>query len=162
VQTSNLTSEITYSSLHLSPLTTSVISWSEFLAADTEVLGSIPGISIVSEWQQVFDGVHSDSWPYMRSYLKENYRFRSRNLRLTTVGVPLRWPRDSPLSAKVGTKIHRQLPGRSVGIVRLGTKSHEIPRPPLLHSLFPTVLRKFLPFFSGNARTLNSATKFSF
>jgi hypothetical protein len=30
----------------------------------------------------------------------------SRKPRLTAVGVPLHWPHDTPLSAKVGTKIH--------------------------------------------------------
>jgi hypothetical protein len=40
--------------------------------------------------------------------------------RLTTVRDPTRWPRDIPLSAKVGTG------GRSVGIVRLRTKGHVV------------------------------------
>jgi hypothetical protein len=34
---------------------------------------------------------------------------RSRKLRLTTVGNPPRWPRDTPLSAEVGTKFRRQV-----------------------------------------------------
>jgi hypothetical protein len=35
--------------------------------------------------------------------------FRSRKLRLTTEGDPLRWPRDTPLSIKVGTKFRQQV-----------------------------------------------------
>jgi hypothetical protein len=34
---------------------------------------------------------------------------RSRKLRLTTVGDPPRWPRDTPISTKVGTKFRRQV-----------------------------------------------------
>jgi hypothetical protein len=34
---------------------------------------------------------------------------RSRKLRLTTVGDPPRWPRDTPLSTKVGTKFRREV-----------------------------------------------------
>jgi hypothetical protein len=34
---------------------------------------------------------------------------RSRKLRLTTVGDPLRWPRDIPLSAKVHIKFRQQV-----------------------------------------------------
>jgi hypothetical protein len=39
-----------------------------------------------------------------------------------TVRDPTRWPSDTPLSAKVGTKFHRQVRSRSVGIDRLRTK----------------------------------------
>jgi hypothetical protein len=38
---------------------------------------------------------------------KKKYRLWSINLRLTVVGVPTRWPRDTPLSTKVGIKIGR-------------------------------------------------------
>jgi hypothetical protein len=41
--------------------TASVVSWSEFLATDPEVLGSIPGASRFSEKQWVWNGVHSAS-----------------------------------------------------------------------------------------------------
>jgi hypothetical protein len=37
------------------------------------------------------------------------FSFRSRKLRLTTVGDPPRWPRDTPLSKKVGTKFRRHV-----------------------------------------------------
>jgi hypothetical protein len=37
----------------------------------------------------------------------KKWQFWSRKLRLTALGVPPRWPRDTPLSAKVGTKIRR-------------------------------------------------------
>jgi hypothetical protein len=36
-------------------------------------------------------------------------RLRSKKLRLTTVGDPPRWQRDTPLSAKVGTKFRQQV-----------------------------------------------------
>jgi hypothetical protein len=35
--------------------------------------------------------------------------FRSRKLRLTTVGDPPRWPRDTPQSTEVDTKFRRQV-----------------------------------------------------
>jgi hypothetical protein len=43
---------------------------------------------------------------------------RSIKLRLTTVGVPSRWPHDTPLSTKVG--------GRTVGIVHSRTMGHGV------------------------------------
>jgi hypothetical protein len=39
--------------------TASVVSWSEFLAADTEVPDSILGAITSYEWQWVWNGVHS-------------------------------------------------------------------------------------------------------
>jgi hypothetical protein len=36
-----------------------VVSFSEFVNADTEVPGSIPGATRFSEWQCVWNGVHS-------------------------------------------------------------------------------------------------------
>jgi hypothetical protein len=41
--------------------TASVVLWSEFLATDPEVPGSIPGASRFSERQWVWNGVHSAS-----------------------------------------------------------------------------------------------------
>jgi len=41
-------------------LNASVVYWLEFLTADTEVQGSIPGATRLSEWQCVWDGVHTD------------------------------------------------------------------------------------------------------
>jgi hypothetical protein len=41
--------------------TASVVWWSEFLATDPEVLGSIPGASRFSEKQWVWNGVHPAS-----------------------------------------------------------------------------------------------------
>ena len=41
--------------------TASVVQWSEFLATDTEVPGSIPGATRFSEQQWVWNGVHSAS-----------------------------------------------------------------------------------------------------
>ena len=52
--------------------TASVVQWSEFLATDTVVSGSIPGATRFSEWQWVWNGVHSASWAswgQLRSYL---------------------------------------------------------------------------------------------
>ena len=42
-------------------VTASVVQWSEFLATDTEVPGSIPGATRFSEQQWVWNGVHSAS-----------------------------------------------------------------------------------------------------
>jgi hypothetical protein len=39
-------------------LTASVVYWPEFLAANTEVPGSIPGATRFSEYQWVWNGVH--------------------------------------------------------------------------------------------------------
>jgi hypothetical protein len=39
--------------------TASVVFWSEFLAANPEVLGSISGATKFSVWQWVWNGVHS-------------------------------------------------------------------------------------------------------
>jgi hypothetical protein len=61
----------------------------------------------------------------MRSYLKEKERFRSRKLKLTTVGDPPSCPGDTPLSAKVGTKFRQQV-AVAVGIVRLRRKGHGV------------------------------------
>ena len=41
--------------------TATVVQWSGFLATDTEVSGSIPNATRFSEWQWVWNGVHSDS-----------------------------------------------------------------------------------------------------
>jgi hypothetical protein len=41
--------------------------------------------------------------------LEKKERLRSRKLRLTTAGDPPRWPRDTPLSTKVGTKFRQQV-----------------------------------------------------
>jgi hypothetical protein len=41
--------------------TTSVVYWSEFLAADPEVPSSIPGATRFSEYQWVWNGFHSAS-----------------------------------------------------------------------------------------------------
>jgi hypothetical protein len=51
--------------------TASVVYWSEFLATNPEVLGSIPGASRFSEKQWVCNGVHSASSGQPRSYLEE-------------------------------------------------------------------------------------------
>jgi hypothetical protein len=42
-------------------LIASVVSWSEFLAAGTEVPGSILGATRFSEYQWIWNGVHSAS-----------------------------------------------------------------------------------------------------
>jgi hypothetical protein len=42
------------------------------------------------------------------------------------VGDPSRWPRDTPLSTKVGIKISPTSGGRSVGIVGLRNKGHGV------------------------------------
>jgi hypothetical protein len=44
--------------------------WSEFLATDPEIPGSIPGANRFSE-KGVCNGVHSASWVKLRIYLEE-------------------------------------------------------------------------------------------
>jgi hypothetical protein len=49
-------------------------------------------------------------FPFHLSLKESEYDcLRSRKLRLTTMGDLLHSPRDTPLSAKVGTKFHRQV-----------------------------------------------------
>ena len=48
-----------------------MVKWSGFLATDTEVSGSIPGATRFSEWQWVWNGVHSASLGQLRSYLNK-------------------------------------------------------------------------------------------
>jgi hypothetical protein len=40
-------------------MTASMVWWSEFLTANPEVLGSIPGAARFSKWQWVWNGAHS-------------------------------------------------------------------------------------------------------
>jgi hypothetical protein len=86
-----------------------VVMWSEFLTANPEVRFrfSAPPDFLSSSGSGT--GSTEPLWGYLRSYLKEKLRLRSRKLRLTTVGDPPRWPRNTPLSAKVGTKFRRQV-----------------------------------------------------
>jgi hypothetical protein len=51
---------------------------------------------------------HMPLW-HSAELVKESDRCRSRKLILTTVGDPPPWPRDTPLSTKVGTKFRRQV-----------------------------------------------------
>jgi hypothetical protein len=50
---------------------------------------------------------------------------RSRKLRLTVVGDPARWPRDTPLSTKVGTTFRRQVAVAQSILVACGLKATE-------------------------------------
>jgi hypothetical protein len=50
------------------PRIASEVQWSEFLATDPEVPGSIPGSIRFSEMLWFWNGVHSASWGYRRSY----------------------------------------------------------------------------------------------
>ena len=58
---SPFSSAIYFLFLYETRLTASVVQWSEFLATDTEVPGSIPGATRFSEQQWVWNGVHSAS-----------------------------------------------------------------------------------------------------
>jgi hypothetical protein len=49
----------------------SVIQWSEFLASDPEVSGSIPSATRLSKKQWIWNGFHSGSWGSLESYLNE-------------------------------------------------------------------------------------------
>jgi hypothetical protein len=69
--------------------------WSEFLATDAEVPGSIPGASTFSEKQRVWNGVHSASWGQLRSYLEENVAAPVKKTDTNDWVDPLRWPRNT-------------------------------------------------------------------
>jgi hypothetical protein len=75
--------------------TASVVYWSEFLATDPEVLGSITGASRFSEKQRVWNGVHSASWGQLRSYLEETVAAPVKKTETNDRGDPLRWPLNS-------------------------------------------------------------------
>jgi hypothetical protein len=52
----------TYLFSYLFFMTASVLKWSEFMAADPEVPGSIPSATRFSAWQLVWNGIYSPSW----------------------------------------------------------------------------------------------------
>jgi hypothetical protein len=76
-------------------MTAYVVCWSEFLATDPEVLGSIPGASRFSEKQWVWNGVHSALWGQLRSYLEEIVAAPVKKTKTNDWGDPLRWARDT-------------------------------------------------------------------
>jgi hypothetical protein len=59
--------KLKYDFVRFDVLTAFVVWWSEFLATDLEVVGSIPGASRFSEKQRVWNGVYSASWGQLRS-----------------------------------------------------------------------------------------------
>jgi hypothetical protein len=81
-----------------------MVLWSEFLATNPEAPGSIPGTSRFSQKQRVWDGIHSASWEQLWSYLKEKVAAPFYKTDINDRGNALRWPCDTPLSAKFGTK----------------------------------------------------------
>jgi hypothetical protein len=88
--------------------TASVVSWSQFLAANQKGPGSILGATAFLNKSGSGTGSiqhREDKW---RAAWNKNYGLRPRKLRLTAVGVPPRWGHDTTLTAKVGTKIRRQ------------------------------------------------------
>jgi hypothetical protein len=70
--------------------TASVVYWSEFLATDPEVLGSIPGDSRFFEKQWVWNGVHLASCGKLRSYLYETVADPVKKIETNDRGNPLR------------------------------------------------------------------------
>jgi hypothetical protein len=68
--------------------------WSEFLATDPEVLGSIPRASRFSEKQWVWNGVHPASWGQLRSYL-EIVVAPVKKTETNDRGDSLCWPRNT-------------------------------------------------------------------
>jgi hypothetical protein len=89
----------------------------------------------------------------LHPYNKQN-KLRSRKLRLTTVEDPPRWPRDTPISAKVGTKFLREVASLS----RYSSLADQRPRscynwtrnrvPPAPSSQWSVAIPTELSFFS--------------
>ena len=52
--------------------------------------------------------LHSTSWGQLRSYLNKKVAAPVQKTEINGRGDPLRWPRDTPLSAKVGTNFADQ------------------------------------------------------
>jgi hypothetical protein len=75
--------------------------WSEFLATDPEVSGSIPGAVRFSEKQWVWNGVHSALWGQLRSYLEEIVAAPVKNTETNDRGDPLGWPRNTLYQQKL-------------------------------------------------------------
>jgi hypothetical protein len=98
--------------------------WSEFLAIDPEVVGSIPGASRFSEKQRVWNGVHSASWGQLRSYLEGKVAAPIYKTEINNRRNLLRWPCDTLYPQKLALTSPTS-GGRSVGIVRSRTKATE-------------------------------------
>jgi hypothetical protein len=81
--------------------------WTEFLATDPEVLGSIPGASGFSEQQWVWNGVHSALWGQLRSYLEEIVAAPVKKTETNGRGDPLCWPRNTLYLQKLAL-LHQQ------------------------------------------------------
>jgi hypothetical protein len=77
----------------------------------------IPGASRFSEKQRVWNGVHSASWPQLRSYLEEIVAAPVQKTEINDRGNPFRWPRDTLYPQKLALTSPTS-GGRSVGIVR--------------------------------------------
>jgi hypothetical protein len=71
----------------------------------------------------------------MRSYLKEKVAAAVYKTKISGRGEPLRWPCYTPVSEKVGAKIHRP-PAVVVGVVCLQSKIHGVC---FYHSLFESL-----------------------
>jgi hypothetical protein len=67
-----------------------VVYWSEFLATDPEVLGSVPSASRFSEKQWVWNRVHSALRGQLRSYLEEIVVASAKKTETNDWGDPLR------------------------------------------------------------------------
>jgi hypothetical protein len=87
------------------------------MATDPEVLGSIPGASRFYEKQWVWNGVHSDSWGQLRSYLEEIVAAPVKKTETNEHATP-----SIRKKKNVGTTSPTS-GGRSVGIVRPRTKA---------------------------------------
>jgi hypothetical protein len=81
-----LTSETQFDAVILTEGTASVVSWSHFLAAGPEVSGSIPGAARFSEYQWVWNGVHSALVRINEELLERKVAAPVKKLRLMTVG----------------------------------------------------------------------------
>jgi hypothetical protein len=79
------------------------------LAADPEVPGSIPDAIKFSEYQWVWNGVHLALEGIKEELLEKKVTAPVYKTEINDCGDPSRWPRDTPLSAKVGITFRRQV-----------------------------------------------------
>jgi hypothetical protein len=107
-------------------LSSSVIEWSEFLAAKSYVPGSIPGALRFSEWQWAWNGVHSALVRVNEELLPRQVAAPDYTTKVNDRGGSTALTTRHPFIHKSWHEISPTSGGRSVGILRLRTKGHRV------------------------------------